>query len=106
MELVAGTVLKGDILLERELGRGGMGVVWAARHKGLDASVAVKVLTATAAASEEAHIRFDREAKSIARIASPHVVRVFDVGRTDEGAPFIVMERLLGSDLKTRLEID
>lgn len=104
MMLREGSVVRGDIVLEQELGRGGMGVVWTANHRGLGVRVAVKVLHASGLAGEEARTRFQREAKVIARIDSPHVVRIFDAGLTDDAQPFIVMELLQGRDLKARIQ--
>ncbi len=103
MSIAAGVVLKGQIVLERELGSGGMGAVWQAMHRGLNAPVAVKVLHAGHAECEEATARFAREAHATARIDSPHVVRVYDVGTTESGEPFLVMELLRGCDLKSHL---
>jgi serine/threonine protein kinase len=103
VSITEGTVLKEHIVLSRELGRGAMGVVWAARHRGLDAEVAVKVLHAEILASDEARERFKREARAVARIDSPHVVRIFDMDVTTSGQPFIVMELLRGCDLKERI---
>ena len=104
MSIAQGVVLKGQIVLERELGSGGMGAVWLAQHLGLNAHVAVKVMHADARESEEALARFAREAHAIAQIDSPHVVRIYDVGSTEDGEPFLVMELLRGRDLKTHLE--
>ncbi len=100
----AGSILKENLVLGRELGRGAMGVVWLAHNRTLDSRVAVKVLSARGLGSDEARARFAREARAVARIDSPHVVRVFDYGTTDDGDPFFVMELLRGRDLKSHLE--
>lgn len=104
MPLVSGTVLKEEIVLERELGRGGMGVVWLALHRTLGVHVAVKVLEVAPAVSQEARARFLREARASARVDSVHVVRVSDMGQAPEGEPFLVMEYLRGHDLKDQLQ--
>ncbi|MCC6521334.1 MAG: serine/threonine protein kinase [Polyangiaceae bacterium] len=104
MPLAAGSTLKDTFVLERELGEGGMGVVWLARHRVLDSRVAVKVLHARCADDESARARFEQEARAIARVDSPHVVRIFDYGLTDEGEPFFVMELLAGRDLRAELD--
>ncbi len=95
-----GAVLLGKYRMESVLGSSGMGVVYSARHIEMENTVAVKFLLAKGGPdSEEALVRFRREAKFMARMNSDHVVRVFDVGKTEEGAPFIVMEELVGEDL-------
>lgn len=99
----SGRALTADIFLERELGRGNVGVVWLARHARLGQYVAVKLLDSRAHASEEARIRFDREATASALITSRHVVRVLEVGRLPDGQAYLVMELLRGRDLKTQL---
>ncbi len=103
MALRAGSILREQIVLDRELGRGAMGAVWLATHRALGIEVAVKVLSIQGEVSAPARARFEQEARALARIDSVHVVRVYDVG-TSEGEPYIVMERLRGQDLKSRLE--
>ena len=94
-----GDVLAGKYRVERVLGVGGMGVVVAAHHVHLDERVAIKFLLPHALGSKEAITRFSREARAAARIKSEHVTRVTDVGTLDNGAPYMVMEYLEGSDL-------
>jgi serine/threonine protein kinase len=78
-------------LIESELGRGGMGVVYAGRHADLDRPVAMKVLAEHLADDTAFRTRFLREARIAARLHHPNLVRVFDI--TDlEGRPCIVME--------------
>jgi serine/threonine protein kinase len=91
-----GGVVAGKYLVERRLGSGGMGIVIAARHVELDQRVAIKVLHRR---GEAATARFLREARTCARLTSDHIPRVFDVGRLGDGAPYIVMEYLVGEDL-------
>jgi serine/threonine-protein kinase len=95
----AGDIFAGKYRIERVLGEGGMGVVLAARHLHLDERVAIKFLLPRAVADGEAVARFLREARSAVRIKSEHVARVMDVGQTETGAPYMVMEYLDGSDL-------
>jgi serine/threonine-protein kinase len=85
--------------VEHVIGEGGMGVVVAATHEGLEQRVAIKFLAADAMRSTEVVERFMREAKVAAKVKSDHVARVSDVGRVDGGTPFIVMEYLEGTDL-------
>jgi serine/threonine protein kinase len=98
-----GTLLMGKYRVERELGSGGMGVVLEATHVALGQTVAVKLLNAQHAQSSEVVARFLREAQIAATLPSEHIARVSDVGMTDSGAPYIVMERLVGRDLDAEL---
>jgi serine/threonine-protein kinase len=101
-----GDVIAGDYQIERELGRGGMGVVFAARQLRLDRLVAIKLMRGTSDDDARAVERLRREAKAAGRLQSEHVARVFDVGTLESGAPFIVMEYLDGPDLRQALEND
>jgi serine/threonine-protein kinase len=92
-----------SIRLVRVLGEGGMGSVWVADHLTLQTQVAVKFMSQSLMASEDAVIRFSREATAAAQVKSPHVVQMFDHGLTPEGIPYIVMELLEGEDLGKRL---
>jgi serine/threonine-protein kinase len=102
--LAPGTPFADRFVVERVLGRGGMGVVFAARHLELDELVAVKVMLPEIAANAETAARFFREARASVRIKSDYVVRVLDVSRLPDGTPYIVMEYLEGIDLDTLLE--
>src|SRR4051812_26798486 len=97
-----GELLAGKYRVEHVLGAGGMGLVVAATHLELEQRVAVKFLLGQIA-SPEAVMRFVREARAAAKIKSEHVARVIDVGRLDDGSPFMVMEYLEGRDLAARL---
>ena len=94
-----GTVLFDKYRIDSLIGEGGMGAVLKARHLGLDVFVAIKVLLPEMMAREEIVKRFLREAQSAVRLKGEHVARVLDVGRLDNGVPFIVMEHLDGADL-------
>jgi len=95
----AGDVLAKKYRVERVLGMGGMGIVVAARHLELDQEVALKFLLPTALDSDEMVSRFINEGRAVVRLKSEHVAKVLDVGRLDDGAPYIVMELLQGQDL-------
>jgi eukaryotic-like serine/threonine-protein kinase len=101
-----GDVLAGKYRVDRILGAGGMGVVVAAHHLGLDTKVAVKLLLPEMLQHEDIVARFAREARSAAKITNEHVARVFDVGALEDGAPYLVMEFLDGTDLQQRLRAD
>ncbi|MEL6108550.1 MAG: serine/threonine-protein kinase, partial [Planctomycetota bacterium] len=83
------------------LGRGGMGVVYRARHETLDREVAVKVIATGAHASEEYRQRLQREGQLVARLDDPHIVRIFDSGEHDR-VPYLVLEFMDGGSLAQR----
>jgi serine/threonine-protein kinase len=103
MTLEAGSRVTPNVELVRPLGEGGMGKVWVAHHHGLDAEVAVKFVSADFESASAAS-RFKREAALSAKIKSPHVVKTFDYGVTEDGLPYIVMELLDGESLGDRLQ--
>lgn len=88
-------------VLERELGRGGMGVVYLAWHLALGRSVAIKMMLAGAHTSMEALSRFHAEVQVVARLRHPHIVQIYDVGVHD-GLPFCALEYLSGGSLADR----
>ncbi len=98
-----GQVIAGKYRVERVLGQGGMGIVVVAMHDELDQRVAIKFLLQNAMTDGEWVARFSREAKAAARIKSEHAVKVYDVGKLETGAPYMVMEYLEGQDLQTIL---
>ncbi|WP_437924819.1 serine/threonine-protein kinase [Sorangium sp. So ce291] len=93
-----------QLRLIRALGQGGMGSVWLAEHTALKTQVAVKFLRDMYVDHPLAVVRLRREAEAAARIQSPHVVRVFDLGFADQGVPYIVMEHLEGETLQDLVE--
>lgn len=93
----------GRYCLQESLGQGGMGQVWRAHDEHLKRDVALKLMAPLAELSERVRQRFQREAETVARLRSPHVVEVYDVSLTDDGTPYIVMELLEGEDLGRRL---
>ena len=104
----AAPVQEGDILaskyrVEKVLGVGGMGVVVAAEHIELSQKVALKFLLKQAAANEALVGRFLREARASVRLKGAHVAKTLDVGRLEDGAPYIVMEFLDGHDLHAEI---
>jgi serine/threonine-protein kinase len=76
-----------------------MGVVVAAHHLALDKRVAIKLMRPELRVRKDLVRRFLREARAAARLTSPHATRVHDVGTLDDGAPYIVMEYLEGTDV-------
>jgi eukaryotic-like serine/threonine-protein kinase len=98
-----GTTIAGKYRVERTIGGGGMGVVLEVTHLTLGQRVAMKVLREEGARSPEHLARFLREARIAARLPDEHVARVTDVGQTEEGLPYLVMELLNGRDLQAEL---
>jgi serine/threonine-protein kinase len=99
-----GDIIAGKFQVEDVLGAGGMGVVVAARHLVLRQRVAVKFLLPQAARLPEASARFVREAQAAVALQTEHVARVLDVGVLEDGAPFMVMEFLAGTDFSRFLK--
>ena len=83
-----------------------MAVVYAAHHLLLDKPVAIKFLAPDLPRKEELFGRFLTEARAAARVDSPHVARVMDVGTLKSGLPYMVMERLDGCDLEELLAVE
>lgn len=95
-----GRMIAGKYRVERELGRGGFGVVVQARHLAIDQVVAIKVLTpAEDGGWKEDAARFKREAQATAALRSEHVVRILDVDSLEDGSPYMVMDFLEGETL-------
>lgn len=94
-------MIAGKYVVERVLGAGGMGIVYAARHVDLHELFAIKLMRPSEDEGEAASVeRFLREARAAARLKSEHVARVHDVGKLDDGTPYMVMEHLEGIDLR------
>lgn len=93
--------IAGRYQLQREIGRGGAGVVYAVRHLHTGERLAMKVLLSHAANQPDLVHRFRREMQASARVRSEHVVRVTDADLAPElqGVPFLIMELLSGIDL-------
>jgi serine/threonine-protein kinase len=85
-----------------ELGRGGMGVVYKARHLALNRLVALKMILAGAHAGPEQRRRFKAEAEAVARLKHPNVVQIYEVGE-HQGLPFLALEFVDGGSLDRRL---
>jgi WD40 repeat protein/serine/threonine protein kinase len=85
-----------------EVGRGGMGVVYKARHRGLHRLAALKMVLAGTFASTQQRLRFLLEAELAARVQHPNIVQVYEIG-SHEGQPFLAMEWVEGGSLAERL---
>ena len=89
--------------IEREIGRGGMAVVYRARDLRLDRTVALKLLAPELARNDTFRNRFSHESRVAAAIDHPHIVPVFEAGETD-GVLYIAMRYVEGSDLRHLLD--
>src|SRR6185503_14880548 len=99
-ERLIGTVLDGTYEIERVVGEGAFGAVYAARHLRLKRPVAVKILRAV---DQDAFARFRREAEITSSLGSRFIAQVFDFNTMPTGEPYLVMELLDGEDLGSRL---
>jgi serine/threonine-protein kinase len=99
-----GDLISGKYRLLRQLGRGGMGSVWAARNELTDRDFAIKFLLPELAQNRDALHRFFLEARACGQIKHPAVVAVYDMGQAEDGTPYLVMELLEGEGLDQRLD--
>jgi serine/threonine protein kinase len=100
---LTGTTLEDKYLIKDIIGEGGMGVIYASEHKTIGKRLAIKFLNPDLRQSEEAYKRFKREAQASAIIAHKNIVDVVDIGETEKGIPYIIMEFLSGHDLGRRI---
>ena len=99
IDSLLGERVGGRYVVSHVLGSGGMGLVASARYPELNQQVAIKFMFPEYAADAALGARFLREARLAANVQSPHLVRVFDVGKLPSGIPYLVMEMLSGRDL-------
>lgn len=102
--LAEGTVL-GHYVIERVIGRGGGGVVYAARHDSSPAMVAIKVLRAEMACYPSMITRFLREAEAVHKIRHPNIIEIHEISEIEPRRPYYVMELLEGTDLRKLLQV-
>ena len=100
---LSGRIGKYDIV--KPLGKGAMGIVYLAKDSMLDREVALKVMVSNIADDPDLKMRFEREAKAVARLSNPNVVNVFDLGYHTDGSPYMAMELLRGEDLQKTLRM-
>ena len=98
-----GEVVAGKYRVQRMIGRGGIGVVFAAHHLALDEPVALKFIGLNLSADRDLVQRLLLEARATFRLRSKHTVRVFDADELPSGDVYIVMELLDGRDLRAEL---
>lgn len=94
----------GDFVIGEELGRGGMGTVYAADHPQIQKRAAIKVLSEEVAKVPGIAERFLGEARAVNRIGHPNIIDIFAFGELPDGRPYYLMERLEGQTLCDRLQ--
>lgn len=94
----------GRYRLKARIGHGGSSEVWLAWDDALKRDVALKILDRTASTNSIAITRFEREAMAASGLQSPHTIRVFDFGASDDGVWFMAMEHLEGVDLSSLVD--
>lgn len=99
-----GQLIGGKYFIDGLLARGGMGLIYAARHSGTGRSVAVKILRPELAARSDLVRRVSAEARLAVEASHPNVVEVLDAGADDAGIPYVVLERLHGRALDAFIE--
>lgn len=98
-----GTTIAGRFTILGRLGRGSMGAVYRARQEAMGRDVALKLVRQDRAHDPETKARFEREARSISALVSPHTVTAFDFGEAEDGSWFLAMEMLEGETVGERL---
>lgn len=99
-ESIIGSVLDGKYKVERLLGRGGMGEVYAGTHLRLERAVAIKILHGDLNDNASFVARFAREARTAAKLEHPNAVHVYDFGSLEDGSTYLVMEFIEGVTLR------
>jgi len=98
-----GTTIAGRFTILGRLGRGSMGAVYRARQEAVGRDVALKLVRQDRAHDPETKGRFEREARAISALVSPHTVTAFDFGEAEDGSWFLAMEMLEGETVGDRL---
>src|SRR5579859_1247744 len=96
VDIREGALIAGRYLVERSIGEGGMGVVWAATHTLTRRKVALKVLKGERAGDARTRRRFLREARAASTVRHPNVIDIHDVLELEDGSPVMVMDLLEG----------
>jgi serine/threonine protein kinase len=98
-----GRVIDSKYAIKALLGQGGMSAVYEARHLGLDRVVALKLLSPSQSRERDGLRRLRHEAQVVSAIGHPNICEIYDLGCTEEGCPYLVMERLVGETLGARI---
>ncbi len=97
---LVGSVIDAKYRVERLLGGGAMGEVYAGSHIRLDRPVAIKLLRAELSTDQSLALRFSREARAAAKLEHPNAVAVYDFGSLEDGTAYLVMEYIDGVSLR------
>jgi len=103
LSLPVSRTIDGKYRLDQLIGKGGMGAVYEARDLRLQRAVAVKLMTSHIFGEERALQRFQREARTTARLNHPNIVSVYDYGALERGGAYLVMERIHGVTLRVEV---
>lgn len=98
-----GTTIAGRFTILGRVGKGSMGAVYRARQEAVGRDVALKLVRRDRAHDPETKARFEREARAISSLVSPHTVTAFDFGEAEDGSWFLAMEMLEGETVGERL---
>jgi len=101
---LVGVEIGGKYRIKALLGQGGMGAVYEAEHLSIGRVVAVKVLHPKHAQQADAVARLRHEARVAGNIGHPNICETYDLGRLEDGSPYLVMERLVGETLDQRIK--
>lgn len=96
-------VVEGKYRLEKMIGKGGMGAVYSATDLRLDRKIALKILHGAMFGDQEAIRRFEREAKTSAKLTHPNIVTIYDYGKLQTEGTYLVMELVKGITLKDKI---
>jgi eukaryotic-like serine/threonine-protein kinase len=94
----------GEYLIESEIGRGGMGVVYAATHTLIGKRAAIKVIHAQLSKKPATVERFVQEARAVNQIGHPNIVDIFGFGALPDGRSYLIMDLLVGESLRRRIK--
>jgi tRNA A-37 threonylcarbamoyl transferase component Bud32 len=100
---LVGKVLEGKYAIKSVLAEGGMAILYLANHTTMERTVVVKVVHNYLRSSPSELLRFEREAKVVARLNHPNIVSLYDFGFIDDKLPFIVMEYIRGMNLSQKV---
>lgn len=93
-----------QLQISRLIGRGGMGAIYQARQTSLDREVALKLIAKEVSQDPQFVERFEREAKTLAKLSHPNIVTVYDFGYTADGVAYLVMEFVDGINLREAMK--
>jgi TPR repeat protein/tRNA A-37 threonylcarbamoyl transferase component Bud32 len=99
-----GSIIAEKYLIESVIGKGGMAMVFKAKHLLMERTVAIKMMLPECAADESSAKRFQREAQAASSLSHPNVINVYDFGVIDGDKPYIVMDYLEGVSLESVVE--